>query len=146
MTKSEFKKIINNSIKEKRKGERRGSSTSHYNILSNNKDSIFFKTKKVEIFTSQAAARQKGLCRTIELEFLKNRQIIFYDSQSCNEPSSGLIPTRKNLYKYKIKQINKQLYIYFKNSFNEMKFKVVSASRKLLNGKNYYEIEMERIK
>jgi len=141
MTKSEFKKLIKESKKEERK-----SGFSYYSkIISNNKDSIFFKSDKIEIYSNKAATSEKEFCRTVELKFPKNNRVNFIDCQTCNEPSSCYVWTDENIYKYRIKENDNQLYIFFKNYYNEINFKIISSMKHELNSRKYYKIEMERI-
>ncbi|AUC75891.1 hypothetical protein [Olleya sp. Bg11-27] len=142
LTKSEFKKLIKESKKEERK-----SGFSYYSkIIANNKDSIFFKSDKVEIYSSNAVTSEKGFCRTIELKFLNNNNVNFIDCQTCKEPSFCYVSTDKTIYQYRIKETDNELYIFFTNNYNEMNFRIVSSMKNKLNSRNYYKIEMERIK
>ena len=141
MTKSEFKKLIKESKKEERK-----SGFSYYSkIIANNKDSIFFKSDKIVIYSSNAVMSEKGFCRTIELKFLNNNNVNFIDCQTCTEPSSCYVSTDKTIYKYRIKKIDNVLYILFTNNYNEMNFRIVSSIENELNRRKFYKIEMERI-
>ena len=141
MTKSEFKKLINESKKEERK-----SGYLYYSkIISNNKDSIFFKSNKIEIYSSKIAASENEFCRTVELRFLKNNRVNFIDCQTCTEFPSCYVSTDKNIYKYRIKEDDNQLYIFFKNNYNEINFKITSTMEYKFNWRKYYKIEMERI-
>ncbi len=140
MTKSEFKKLIKQSKKE----ERQNGYSYYFKIISNNKDSVFFKSRKVEIYTSEIATREKNICRTIELKFQRNNRMNFIDCQTCDEPSSCYVTTDKNIYKYRIKEIDNELYLFLKNNYNEIKFKVISSEENKLNSRKYYKIGMEK--
>ncbi|WP_378172636.1 hypothetical protein [Aquimarina sp. SS2-1] len=140
MTKSEIKKLI----KESKKEEKKNGYSYYSKIISNNIDSIFFKSQKVEIYTSEIATREKNICRTVELKFQKNNRVNFIDCQTCDEPSSCYVTTDKNLYEYRIKEIDDELYIFLKNNYNEIKFKVISSEENKLNRRKYYKIGMEK--
>ncbi len=141
ITKSEFKKLIKESKKEKRE-----SGFSYYSkIITNNKDSLFFKSDKVEIYSSEAATSEKEFCRTVEFKFLKNNKVNFIDCQNCTGPLFCYLSTDKNIYKYQIKENDSQLYIFFKNNYNEINFKIISSIENELNRRKFYKIKMERI-
>tara|TARA_R110000751_G_scaffold43361_2_gene100083 strand:- start:1834 stop:2262 length:429 start_codon:yes stop_codon:yes gene_type:complete len=142
MTKANFKKLI----KESKKEERKSGFSNYSKIISNNKDSIFFKSDKVEIYSSEEVVYEKEFCRTIELKFLNNKKVNFIDCQTCTEPSFCYVSTDKNIYQYRIKEIDKELYIFFKNNYNEMNFKIVSSIENKLNWRKYYKLELKRIK
>ena len=140
ITKSGFKKIIRQSKIEVRKN-----GFSHYSqLISNNKDSVFFTSKEVKIYSSKAASREKEICRTVELKFLSNKRVNFNDCQSCNEPSFCYVSTDKNIYRYKLREINDRLFLLFKNRFNQMSFEITSLIKKELDSREYFEITMER--
>ena len=142
MTKAEFKKLI----KESKKEERKSGFSNYSKIISNNKDSIFFKSDKVEIYSSKEVVYEKEFCRTVELKFLKNKKVNFIDCQTCTEPSSCYVSTDKSIYQYRIKEIDKELYIFFKNNYNEMNFRIISSIENKLNWRKYYKLELKRIK
>ncbi|WP_405397551.1 hypothetical protein [Maribacter sp. Asnod2-G09] len=141
ITKSEFKKIIKESKTEVRK-----SGFSYYSqLISNNKDSIFFTSKKIKIYSSEAATREKEICRTIELKFLRNKRVNFNDCQTCNEPSFCYVSTDKNIYRYRLREMDDGLFLLFKNRFNEMNFEITSLIKKEMDSREYFEITMERV-
>ena len=142
MTKSELKKLFKESIKEQSEN-----GYSYYSrIITDNQDSLFFKSDKIEIYSSNAVTNEKGFCRTIELKFLSNNTVNFIDCQTCTEPSSCYVSTDKNIYKYRIKETDNELHLLFSNNYNEMNFKIVSSKENELNRRKYYQIAMERIK
>ena len=142
MSKSEFMKLI----KESKKEERESGFSYYSKIISNNKDSLFYKSDKIEIYSSSQVTYEKDICRTVEFKFLNNKKVVFHDCQNCTEPSSCYVSTDKNIYKYRIKEIDNELYIFFANNYNEMNFKIVSSMEYKLKWRKYYKIEMERIK
>ena len=142
ITKKELKQIIKKSIKE----NNRRVTSPEFEIVTNNKDSIFFKAEKIEIFTTAYAQRENNICRTIELKFLKKNRVNFMDCQVCTEPTSCYVTKDKNIYNYKIEKRNNNLYINFFNKYNEMKFKFISFIKKTTNKTKYYKIEMIRVK
>ncbi|WP_370392099.1 hypothetical protein [uncultured Winogradskyella sp.] len=141
MTKRELK----NMIKESKLEYRKNGYSYFSKILTNNKDSLFFKADRIEIYSSNAITSEKGICRTVELKFLKNKKVNFIDCQTCTEPSSCYVTTDKNVYKYYIQEIENELFILFKNKYYEMNFKVISAKENELNHRKYREIKLERI-
>ncbi len=142
LTKKGFKNII----KESRKEIRKLGNAYYSKIISNNKDSIFFNSKKVKIYTSIEIAKEKEYCRTVELRFVNAKKAIFIDCQNCTEPSSCYVYTDKNIYKYRIKEIDNELYIFFTNKYNEINFKIASFKKDKLSWRKYYEIEFHRVK
>ena len=89
---------------------------------------------------------EKDFCRTVELKFINKKRVNFIDCQTCTEPSSCYVSTDNNIYKYRIQEIGKELYIFFTNNNNRMNFEIVSSKEYEQNWRNYYKIEMERIK
>ena len=141
ITKSELKKIIKESKKEERK-----SGFSYYSkLLTNNRDSIFFTSEKVIIYSSKAVITEKEICRTIELNFLRNKKVNFNDCQTCNEPSFCYVSTDKNIYRYRLREMDDGLFLLFENRFNEINFEITSLIKKEMDSREYFEITMERV-
>lgn len=141
ITKSELKRII----KESRKEERKDGFSYFSKIISNNKDSIFFNSNTIDIYTSEIAASKEGFCRTIELKFLHNNKVNFIDCQTCREPTSCYVTTSKNIYKYRIKEIENELYVFFKNTYAEMHYKIISSKKYVLDNRKYFKLKLEKI-
>ena len=135
---------LKNLIKQSRKEESKSGLSYYSKLISNNEDSTFFKSNKVILYSTKAATAEKGYCRTVELNFMNRKRVNFIDCQTCSEPSFCYVTTDKNIYSYKIKEKDNQLYIVFTNSYNQMNFEIVSSSEKNLNGRKYLEIGLRR--
>lgn len=141
MTKRELKDMI----KESRLEYRKNGYSYFSKIVTNNKDSLFFKSDQIEIYSNNVITSKKGICRTVELKFLNNKKVNFIDCQTCTEPSSCYATTHKNIYDYKIQEIDNKLFMLFKNRYNKLNFKIVSVKENELNNRKFREIKMERI-
>lgn len=139
VTKGELRKIINVSIK-----INNADIVSYEDIIfvADNTDSIFFSAKKLSVYTSRQAPQKNNFCRTVELKFFKRNLVILEDSQTCKEPSNAYVATEKNIFKYKILESDKGLYLVFKNMLEERKYKIVNVIRD--NDNNISEIELTR--
>lgn len=111
-------------------------------FVADNTDSIFFSAKKLSVYTSRQAPKENNFCRTVELKFFRKNIVKLEDSQTCKEPSNSYVATEKNIFKYNILESDHELFLIFKNKFEEKKYKIVNVIRD--NGNKISEIELAR--
>lgn len=138
ITKKKLKSIIKESIKE---GKDDGTPFD-FKIITENRDSIFYNSKNIKLYSSIWARYKYKLCRTVEFRFYKNKKVNLIDCQSCEEPSTCYVTKEQNIYDYKIFALENKIYIKLLNKFTEMTFEINSIKTIKDNLREYYEIEM----
>ena len=141
ITKKKLKSIIKESIKESK--ENGGPFDSK--IITENRDSIFYKSKNVKLYSSYWASYKYKLCRTVEFRFYKNNKVNLIDCQTCEEPSTCYVTKEQNIYDYKIYALENKILIKLFSKFTEMIFEINSIKTIKENSREYYEIEMQKI-
>jgi len=134
ITKKELKKIIRISVNSYDKTD--------YMMITDNQDSLFYKSEKVKIFTS--SYYRYNLCRTLEFRFYKNKIVNLIDCQYCTEPTYCYVTKPHNIYNYKIVEKGGQLFMNLSNRFSKIKMQVDSGELIQKRGKKYYEIMMTK--
>ncbi|MFV0143195.1 hypothetical protein [Empedobacter falsenii] len=133
ISKKEFKRIINNSMKDY-----------NYRIITDNQDSMFYKTENLKIYNSSIGKSKFQFCRTIEFRFLKNNKANLIDCQNCNEPSFCYVTKKQNIFNYKIDNIGGKLIFKLQNKFYKMSFLVESINNIEFKKNKFSEIIIKR--
>ena len=134
ISKKEFKRIINNSMIDY-----------NYRIITDNQDSMFYKTENLKIYNSSIGKSKFQFCRTIEFRFLKNNKANLIDCQNCNEPSFCYVTIKQqNIFNYKIDNIGGKLIFKLQNKFYKMSFLVESINNIEFEKNKFSEIIIKR--
>ncbi|WP_286485420.1 hypothetical protein [Empedobacter falsenii] len=133
ISKKEFKRIINNSMKD-----------SNYRIITDNQDSMFYKTENLKVYNSSIGKSKFQFCRTIEFRFLKKNKVNLIDCQNCNEPSFCYVTKKQNIFNYKIDNVDGKLIFKLKNKFSQMSFLVESINNIEFEKNKFSEIIIKR--
>lgn len=126
MSKGEFKKLIKERIKVVNAD---GGSYSDLRLFTDNTDSLFFKTTKFTIYVDRGEKAQKYICRKVNFDFINKKEVIFTDTQTCEEPTYSYVTTEYTRFKYKLFKEQKSSYIEFENRFSKRKYKVIDTVR-----------------
>ena len=159
ITKKKLKSIIKESIKESKengapfdskikesiKESKENGAPFDSKIITENRDSIFYKSKNVKLYSSYWASYKYKLCRTVEFRFYKNNKVNLIDCQTCEEPSTCYVTKEQNIYDYKIYALENKILIKLFSKFTEMIFEINSIKTIKENSREYYEIEMQKI-
>ena len=137
-SKKDFKKII----REYKKEERQYGYSYYSTISTNNKDSIFFQSDTVTLFSSKIGIRKNEYCRTIQFDFKKWNRVNLIDCKICNGQSICYVTTDKNVYKYNLHEVDQDLFISLKNKYTQMTFRITGAKKISDNGNEYFEIKL----
>ena len=141
-TKKDFKKII----REYKKEERQYGYSYNSTISTNNRDSIFFRSDTVTLFSSKIGIRKNEYYRTVQFDFKKWKRVNLIDCKTYDGQSICYVTNDRNLYRYNLHETDQDLFISFKNKYNQMTFKIISSKKNSNSGNEYFEIKLLRVK
>ena len=117
----------------------------NYRIITDNQDSMFYKTENLKIYNSSIGKSKFQFRRTIEFRFLKNNKANLIDCQNCNEPSFCYVTIKQqNIFNYKIDNIGGKLIFKLQNKFYKMSFLVESINNIEFEKNKFSEIIIKR--
>ncbi|MFV0156253.1 hypothetical protein OBK03_10785 [Empedobacter falsenii] len=134
ISKKEFKKIINNSMNDSYNDE----------IITDNRDSIFYKSENLKIYNNSLAKAKFQFCHTIAFRFLKKKRVSLIDCQTCNEPTFCHVTKEQNIFNYKLDVADGKLILKLKNKFSEMNFQIALKNKIEFENNKFDEIIIKR--
>lgn len=113
-------------------------------IITDNRDSIFYKSENLKIYNNSLAKAKFQFCHTIAFRFLKKKRVSLIDCQTCNEPTFCYVTKEQNIFNYKLDVADGKLILKLKNKFSEMNFQIALKNKIEFENNKFDEIIIKR--